>query len=73
MPQFSRIKESGSMKVVITPKTTASYDFTNYQIETLLYTIEGYMQGNDDEKLVNELSDLFQILHDGLLTIDSEN
>ena len=54
------------MKVVVTPKTTASYDFTNYQIETLLYTIEGYMQGNDDEKLVNELSDLFQILHDGL-------
>ena len=71
MSQFPRIKESGSMKVVITPKTTASYNFTNYQIETLLYTIEGYMQGNDDEKLVNELSDLFQILHDGLLTIDS--
>tara|TARA_A100001035_G_scaffold146693_1_gene115323 strand:+ start:1229 stop:1444 length:216 start_codon:yes stop_codon:yes gene_type:complete len=71
MSQFPRIKENRSMKVVITPKTTASYDFTNYQIETLLYTIEGYMQGNDDEKLVNELSDLFQILHDGLLTIDS--
>ena len=46
------------MKVVVTPKTTASYDFTNYQIETLLYTIEGYMQGNDDNELVEELDDI---------------
>ena len=30
--------------------------FTNNELETILYTIEGYIQGNDDDKLCDELS-----------------
>ena len=29
--------------------------FTNNELETILYTIEGYIQGNDDDKLCDEL------------------
>ena len=29
--------------------------FTKHEIETILYTIEGYIQGNDDDKLCDEL------------------
>ena len=53
------------------PQTPINLSLKEEQISFILYCLEGYMQGNDDEKLVNELSDLFQILHDGLLTIDS--
>ena len=30
--------------------------FTNNELETILYTLEGYIQGNDDDKLCDELS-----------------
>ena len=30
--------------------------FTNNELETILYTLEGYMMGNDDDKLCDELS-----------------
>ena len=29
--------------------------FTKHELETTLYTIEGYIQGNDDDKLCDEL------------------
>ena len=29
--------------------------FTRNELETILYTIEGYIQGNDDDKLCDEL------------------
>ena len=29
--------------------------FTKHELETILYTIEGYIQGNDDDKLCDEL------------------
>tara|TARA_B100001109_G_scaffold248665_1_gene239745 strand:+ start:174 stop:413 length:240 start_codon:yes stop_codon:yes gene_type:complete len=29
--------------------------FTKHELETILYTLEGYMQGNDDDKLCDEL------------------
>tara|TARA_B100000900_G_scaffold339089_1_gene301429 strand:+ start:480 stop:704 length:225 start_codon:yes stop_codon:yes gene_type:complete len=37
-------------------------DMTEGQISTILYCLEGYMQGNDDEKLVKEMEDIFVIL-----------
>ena len=30
--------------------------FTKHELETILYTLEGYIQGNDDDKLCDELS-----------------
>ena len=30
--------------------------FTKNELETILYTLEGYMIGNDDDKLCDELS-----------------
>ena len=32
--------------------------FTKHELETILYTIEGYIQGNDDDKLCYELEDI---------------
>ena len=32
--------------------------FTKDELETILYTLEGYMQGNDDDKLCDELEDI---------------
>ena len=29
--------------------------FTKHELETILYTIEGYIQGNDDDELCDEL------------------
>ena len=29
--------------------------FTKHELETILYTLEGYMIGNDDDKLCDEL------------------
>ena len=37
-------------------------DMTEGQISTILYCLEGYMQGNDDEKLVKEMEDIFVVL-----------
>ena len=33
-------------------------NFTTTDLETILYSLEGYMQGNDDNKLVEELDDI---------------
>ena len=30
-------------------------NFTTDDLETILYSLEGYIQGNDDEELVEEL------------------
>ena len=32
--------------------------FTKHELETILYTLEGYMIGNDDDKLCDELEDI---------------
>ena len=32
--------------------------FTKHELETILYTLEGYIQGNDDDKLCDELEDI---------------
>ena len=33
-------------------------NLTNDDLETILYSLEGYMQGNDDNELVEELEDI---------------
>ena len=35
---------------------------TEEQISTVLYVLEGYVQGNDDEELVEEIDDIFKEL-----------
>ena len=32
------------------------------QISTILYVLEGYVQGNDDEELCNEVDEIFEVL-----------
>ena len=32
--------------------------FTKHELETILYSLEGYIQGNDDDKLCDELEDI---------------
>ena len=31
---------------------------SNHELETILYSLEGYIQGNDDHKLTDELVDI---------------
>ena len=33
-------------------------NFTTDDLETILYSLEGYIQGNDDEELVENLEDI---------------
>ena len=33
-------------------------NFTRHDYETILYSLEGYIQGNDDNELVEELDDI---------------
>ena len=33
-------------------------NLTNKDLETILYSLEGYIQGNDDDKLCDELVDI---------------
>ena len=33
-------------------------NFTTKDLQTILYSLEGYMQGNDDNELVEELEDI---------------
>ena len=33
-------------------------NFTTKDLQTILYSLEGYMQGNDDTELVEELEDI---------------
>ena len=32
--------------------------FSKHELETILYSLEGYIQGNDDDKLCDELEDI---------------
>ena len=32
--------------------------FSKHELETILYSLEGYIQGNDDMKLTDELVDI---------------
>ena len=51
------------MKVTITPKITASVDMNLDQISTILYILEGYMQGNDDAQICDYIdNELIPIL-----------
>ena len=35
---------------------------TEDQLSTILYVLEGYVQGNDDEELVEEIDEIFKEL-----------
>ena len=41
---------------------TFNCPLTADQISTILYVIEGYSQGNDDEELVQEMDEIFEVL-----------
>ena len=49
------------MKQLFKPKTF-NCDLTESQISTILYVLEGYSQGNDDEELVQEMDGIFKVL-----------
>ena len=42
-------------KKLFIPKYETEMTFTKHELETILYTLEGYIQGNDDDKLCDEL------------------
>ena len=44
--------------------------FTNNELETILYTIEGYIQGNDDDKLCDELCTICDKIVEELEPVD---
>ena len=44
--------------------------FTRNELETILYTIEGYIQGNDDDKLCDELEDICHKIVEELEPVD---
>ena len=44
------------------PQTPLKLTLKEEQISTILYCLEGYMQGNDDEELVEELDEIFEVL-----------
>ena len=44
------------------PQTPLKLTLKEEQISTILYCLEGYMQGNDDEDLVEELDEIFEVL-----------
>ena len=44
--------------------------FTKDELETILYSLEGYIQGNDDDKLCDELEDICNKIVEDLETID---
>ena len=37
-------------------------ELTEDQISLILYCLEGYVQGNDDHKLVEEVDEIFEVL-----------
>ena len=43
-------------------KTKHVVCLTEEQISTILYCLEGYVQGNDDEELVEEIDEIFKEL-----------
>tara|TARA_R100000458_G_C8153437_1_gene160261 strand:+ start:255 stop:524 length:270 start_codon:yes stop_codon:yes gene_type:complete len=44
--------------------------FTRNELETILYTIEGYIQGNDDDKLCDELCTICDKIIEELSPVD---
>ena len=42
------------------PQTPINLTLREEQISTILYCLEGYVQGNDDEELVEEMEDLIR-------------
>ena len=44
------------------PQTPLNLTLREEQISTILYCLEGYMQGNDDEELVEEIDEIFKDL-----------
>ena len=44
------------------PQTPLNLTLREGQISTILYCLEGYVQGNDDEELVEEIDEIFEVL-----------
>ena len=44
------------------PQTPINLTLREEQISTILYCLEGYVQGNDDDELVEELEEIFEVL-----------
>ena len=44
------------------PQTPINLSLKEEQISFILYCFEGYMQGNDDEELVEEIDKIFEVL-----------
>ena len=44
------------------PQTPLNLTLREEQISTILYCLEGYTQGNDDEELVEEIDEIFEVL-----------
>ena len=44
------------------PQTPINLTLKEEQISTILYCLEGYVQGNDDEELVEEVDEIFEVL-----------
>ena len=45
--------------------------FNKHQLETILYSLEGYIQGNDDLELVDELVDICYKIEEELVESNS--
>jgi len=44
------------------PQTPINLTLREEQISTILYCLEGYVQGNDDTELVEEVDEIFEVL-----------
>ena len=44
------------------PQTPINLNLREEQISTILYCLEGYVQCNDDEELVEEVDEIFEVL-----------
>ena len=44
------------------PQTPLNLTPREEQISTILYCLEGYVQGNDDDELVEEVDEIFEVL-----------
>ena len=44
------------------PQTPINLTLREEQISTILYCLEGYVQGNDDTELVDEVDEIFEVL-----------
>ena len=45
-------------KKLFIPKYETEMTFTKHELETILYSLEGYIQGNSDLELCDELVDI---------------